>query len=97
MYVLSVAADLDLNQIWEYIASDNIDAADRWIAKLFNAFESLAQTPGAGHTRGDLTALPILFWPVGAYLVLYRVTNREIEIIAVTQGSRDIPTFLNQR
>jgi plasmid stabilization system protein ParE len=31
-YVLSVAAELDLDEIWEYIAQDNLDAADRWIA-----------------------------------------------------------------
>ena len=34
-YVLSVAADLDLDEIWEYIAADNIRAADRWIERLF--------------------------------------------------------------
>lgn len=34
-YVLSEDADLDLDDIWEYIAQDNIDAADRWIGKLF--------------------------------------------------------------
>jgi hypothetical protein len=28
-YVLSVDADLELNEIWGYIAADNIDAADR--------------------------------------------------------------------
>jgi len=37
-YVLSVDADLDLNEIWEYFAADNIDAADRWLGKLFGAF-----------------------------------------------------------
>jgi hypothetical protein len=30
-YVLSVDADLDLDEIWEYIAADNIHAADRSI------------------------------------------------------------------
>ena len=30
-YVLSAAAELDLGAIWEYIAADNIDAADQWI------------------------------------------------------------------
>ena len=30
-YVLSAAADFDLEEIWEYIAADNLDAADRWI------------------------------------------------------------------
>jgi plasmid stabilization system protein ParE len=96
-YVLSVAAELDLDQIWEYIAEDNIDAADRWIDKLFDAFQSLAQAPGMGHRREDLTAFPILFWPVGAYLILYRVQTEWIEIVAVTQGARDIPVFLSQR
>jgi plasmid stabilization system protein ParE len=97
VYVLSVDAELDLDQIWEYIAEDNLDAADRWIDKFFDAFESLAQTPGIGHRREDLTSLPVLFWPVGAYLILYRVQADWIEIVAVTQGARDIPAFLSSR
>jgi plasmid stabilization system protein ParE len=35
VYILSQDADLDLDDIWEYIAQDNIDGADRWIGKLF--------------------------------------------------------------
>jgi hypothetical protein len=27
--------------------------------------------PGMGHRREDLTPCPILFWPVGAYLIIY--------------------------
>ena len=96
-YVLNVDAEQDLNEIWEYIADDSIDAADHWIDKLFDAFRSLAQSPGMGHKREDLTASPVLFWPVGAYLVLYRVQTEWIEIVAVTQGARDIPSFLSQR
>jgi plasmid stabilization system protein ParE len=37
-YVLSADAALDLDQMWEYIAADSVDAADRWIGKLFDAF-----------------------------------------------------------
>jgi plasmid stabilization system protein ParE len=88
---------MDLDEIWEYIALDNIRAADHWVAKLFEAFEALAQNPGMGHTREDLTASPILFWPVGAYLILYRVQGERVEIAAVTQGARDIPSFLRRR
>lgn len=96
-YILSVDADLDLDEIWEYIAADSIDAADRWIAKLFDAFDALGKTPGMGHRREDLTAYPVLFWPVGAYLIIYRAERRPVEIVAVTQGSRDIPAFLTRR
>ena len=39
----------------------------------------------------------LLFWPVGSYLIIYRAEHRPIEIVAVTQGSRDVPTFLRRR
>ncbi len=96
-YIVSPEAEGDLTEIWEYIAHDSIDAADRWIGRLREAIESLACSPGIGHKRPDLTDFPILFWPVGAYLLLYRVRNRRLEIVAVTQGSRDIPAFLHER
>ena len=54
--------------------------------------------PGIGHRRSDLTAFPVLFWTVGAYLIIYRVIEgRPVEIVAITQGSRDIPAFLRRR
>jgi plasmid stabilization system protein ParE len=96
-YVLSLDAEFDLDEIWEYIAADSLDAADRWIGKLFDTFEALGQTPDMGHRREDLTRYPVLFWPVGAYLIIYHAERRPIEIVAVTQGSRDIPVFLRRR
>jgi plasmid stabilization system protein ParE len=96
-YQLGAAVEDDLNSIWDYIAQDNINAADSWITKLFDAFQRIADNPGIGHTRIDLTGLPIKFWPIDDYLILYRVQNKQVEIIAVTQGSRDIPVFLRRR
>jgi len=37
-YILGAAVEFDLDEIREYIAADNIDAADRWIGKRFDAF-----------------------------------------------------------
>jgi plasmid stabilization system protein ParE len=96
-YSISPAAEADLVEIWEYIAQDDFDAADAWIRRLRDAIESLAHNPGMGHTRKDLTDHDVLFWPVGAYLILYRVKNKMIEITAVTHGARDIPSFLIER
>jgi plasmid stabilization system protein ParE len=96
-YVLGIDAAADLDDVWEYIAADNPDAADHWTEKLFDAFEAIGRTPGIGHTRADLTPHPLLFWPVGAYLIIYRAERRPAEIVAVTQGSRDIPAFLSRR
>jgi plasmid stabilization system protein ParE len=50
-----------------------------------------------GHKREDLTVYPILFWPVETYMILYRVQKEFIEIVAVTQGARDILSFLQYR
>ena len=96
-YVLSADVAADLDDIWEHIAADSIDAADRWIGKLFDAFDALAKTPGMGHRREDLTPYPVLFWPVSSYLIIYRAERLPIEIIGVTRGSRDIPAFLHER
>ena len=96
-YVLSEDAELDLDDIWEYIARDNVDAADRWTDKLFGAFDAIAQKPGIGHKREDLTDHPVFFFAVGAYLIIYRAIRRRVEIVAVTQGSHDIPRFLQRR
>ena len=96
-YVLSPDADRDLTDIWDYIAADSIDAADRWIEKLFDAFETLARRPNLGHRREDLTPHSVLFWPVRSYLIIYRLVPSTLQIVAITRGSRDIPAFLNQR
>jgi plasmid stabilization system protein ParE len=87
----------DLEQIWDYIARDNPEAADRWIERLLNAFDFLAAHPGAGHSRRDLVRLDVLFWPVEEYLLIYRQSTIGIEVLAVTQGSRDIPLLLQHR
>lgn len=96
-YVLGRGADEDLDAIWEYIARDSLDAGDEWIGKLFEAFERIARTPRMGHTREDLTTYPVRFWSVGSYLIIYRAEREPVEIVAVVQGSRDVPAFLDQR
>lgn len=96
-YVLGRDADRDLDDLWDYIAEDNVEAADRLVAGLFEAFEALARTPGMGHKREDLTKFPVLFWPVGNYLVIYRAEENLVEITAIVHGKRDIPAFLGRR
>lgn len=96
-YVLSPEADQDLDDIWEYIAADDIEAADSWDAKLRDACAMLGRNPHAGHRRKDLTNTSLLFWPVGRYLIMYRALKEKIEIVAVSQGTRDIPSYLRRR
>ena len=62
-YVVSPAAEDDIAQLYSHIASDNLHAAKRVFIDLYGAFRMLADMPGVGHTRFDLTAQPLLFCP----------------------------------
>jgi antitoxin ParD1/3/4 len=59
---VSAAAELNLNAIWDYIADDSLDAADRWIITLTEAFDRLARSSNLGHMRQDLISTPVRFW-----------------------------------
>lgn len=96
-YILGRDAERDLDDLWEYIAQDSVPAADRLISEIFEAFEVLARNPGIGHKREDLTKFPVLFWPVGNYLIIYRAAGSLVEIIAIVHGKRDVPVFLRGR
>ena len=96
-YVLGRDAERDLDNLWDFVAGESVEAAYRLIKQLFEAFEVLAHNPGMGHTRKDLTTLPVLFWPVANYLVIYRVKKPLIQIVAIVYGKRDIPAFLRRR
>jgi plasmid stabilization system protein ParE len=96
-YLSGTGVKGDLDEIWDYIAKDSIENADRRIAKLLDAFETIAARPGIGHKREDLVPHGVLLWPVGAYVIVYRATSLPIEIVAITQGSRDIPALLGHR
>ena len=57
-YVFHPDAFADLDEIWEYIAEDNLDAADPVIADIHAVIRSLAAAPHIGHRRPELTARP---------------------------------------
>jgi plasmid stabilization system protein ParE len=53
-FILTELASLDLDDIWDYIADSNIDAADRVIEKLFITMGTLAKQPDMGTIRLEL-------------------------------------------
>jgi plasmid stabilization system protein ParE len=97
-WTIAPAAAQDLDEIWEYIAEDSLEAADRVLDQFHLAIRKLAQAAGMGHSRDDLTENgSLLFWPVGSYEVIYRVVEDRVEIVAIVHGSRDIPSFIQRR
>ncbi len=93
--ILSPEAAADLEEIAEYIASENVDAAIRVLAEIRKAMERLTDTPEIGHSREDLTSEPFRFWPVRRYLVIYRASPEAVEVSRVLHGARDVEAILS--
>jgi toxin ParE1/3/4 len=80
-------AEEDLVDIWLYIAQDNPNAADRLLDEIEGKFLLLADNPQLGRARPDI-AEECRYFPVGNYLILYRIIPDGIEVVRVVQGSR---------
>ena len=90
-FVLTEEAQFDLFEIWAFIASDPLEAADKLEVDLMEACARLAIHPEIGHRRKDLSANPgIRFHPVRTwYLIVYEFGTRPLNIIRILHGARD--------
>ena len=95
-YRLTPAAKIDLAEIHEYIRYDSPRAARRVVTRIREAARRLAEYPGIGHVREDLTDRPFRFWPVYAYLIVYRPESRPLEIVRILHGARDAGRILER-
>jgi plasmid stabilization system protein ParE len=93
-FVLTPRAKQDVNDIWEYIADDSIEAADRVLDALDNAMVKLAKSPGIGHWREELTDKRHRFFLVYSYLIVYRHETKPLQIIRVLHAARDVQSIL---
>ena len=68
-YALSPAADEEIFEIWRYLAKQaGYTTANRVEGELYEAFSALAEVPGQGHRREDLTHKDLLFFAVYSYI-----------------------------
>jgi plasmid stabilization system protein ParE len=65
----------DLDDIRDYIAQENPDAADRIMSEVSEAIGRLVPFPFQGHRRTDLTSRPLRFILVREYLIALRQTR----------------------
>jgi toxin ParE1/3/4 len=79
----------DLSEIWDYIAADNEARADAFVDLIDQKFQTLASHPHLGRSRDELEE-GLRSFPVGKYVVFYRVIPVGVEIVRVLHGSRDL-------
>ena len=87
--VRSDPAERDLLEIGRYIARDSVDAALRFLDRVDVALRTIERFPGVGQVRAEISE-GVRSFPLGQYLLLYRVIDSEIQLLRVVHGARDI-------
>jgi len=99
LYQLTPRAIDDLGDIWDYIAEDNVDAANRVESAILSACSSLARHPLLGSKRSEITPQPVRFWTVTRFpnfIVVYRPDTKPLQIVTVVHGKQNIKTLLEK-
>ncbi len=78
----------DINEIWDFIAVDSVDAADRIVEEIFDGIRALVPFPRQGHCRPDLTSRPLRFVRVRDYLIAYAPEEHSLQVIGIIHGHR---------
>ena len=88
----------DMREIVAYIASDNPDAAARFVPALEETYEQLVALPGMGSIRNfgrkDLKGVRML--PVTGfeqYLLFYAAAGTSLKVIRILHAAHDFPTI----
>ena len=101
MVQLTDDAAQDLAEIHEYIdRHDSPEKADPVLNQIEEAFRSLSEHPDRGNYPKELLDIgirecrEIFFKP---YRLIYRVFEREVVILLIADGRRDMRTLLERR
>ena len=91
---VSPEARADLDEIWLYIAPDNLEAADKYIRAIVSRFPMLGSMPLLGRERGELSP-GLRSFPIGRHIIFYRPMDNGVEIVRVLDGARDLPPLFD--
>ncbi len=90
-YVLSDAADLDIDAIFDYTEREHsFNQAIKYLLSLEVVFESLVINPRIGRERNEIK-LGLYSITEQEHVIFYRVLKHHIRIVRVLHGSKDIP------
>ena len=91
----SQSARRDAAEIWHYIATDNIKAADDLLQEIDATLHLLAGMPGIGTPRNEIQR-GLRAYPVKSYLIMYRPVKHGIFVSRIVHGARDLPQLFER-
>ncbi len=87
--LISPEASQDLDKIFDYFASNNVEAGERFVLTFENKCEKLLRFPNMGRSYNDIEP-SLRGIPLDNYIILYRLIDNGIEIVRVVSGYRNL-------
>ena len=78
----------DLLEIFQFIARDDRDAAERWVARLVERAELAATMPFGGRVVPELARNDLREVFLRSYRIVYRVAGDDTRILTIFEGHR---------
>lgn len=90
-YRLTATAVRDLESALEFVAHrDGLMRASKLLEAFSTAFQRLAERPGLGRVRAELTGESVRWWTVFDWLLLYQPNAHGIDVLTVIHGAREL-------
>lgn len=95
-YAISLTrrAELDIEEIWSFIAEDSIEEATRFITRLGAQIDSLERSPERWPLIAENELMQTRYRHIvfGKYRTIFRISGRSVYILRVLHGARLLDT-----
>jgi toxin ParE1/3/4 len=88
-------AGADIAEIWDFIAEDSLEQADRWVDRLDEKLQLLAGQPLMGRDRPELAA-GLRSIPFGRYVIFYLPLDDGIDVVRILHSARDVDAIFDE-
>ncbi len=93
-FILAPSTTRDLDRLSQYFLETNIEAGEKLFKLLDKKFSTLTKFPNLGkpypHLHPNIRGLL-----VEKYIIFYRVTTTQVEIVRVVDGRQDLTQIFN--
>jgi len=80
-----------INDIADYIANDNLTAAERWVNSIYDTVKRLKDFPKSGRIVKEVDKEDIREIFFGNYRIIYHIEKTAINILTVRHGRQILP------
>ena len=93
-YLLTPAAQTDLNDIWDYTARTwSPEQASLYVRNLKQTLQMIVSQPKLARERNEISP-PVRIHPYASHLIIYRIEDNQVLVIRIVNARQSWQTLL---